>query len=100
MNLRQFLPPGPIAASYLFGCVGRSASAVVEPVGEIEPYLALAGQHGMKIHVIDTHVHADHLSPGRALAEAARAEYVLQGDAPVRTGFGEYGTARPSTSAT
>jgi hydroxyacylglutathione hydrolase len=63
MILRQFLHQDPIAASYLFGCVGRSAAAVVDPVGEIEPYLALANQHGMRIrYVIDTHLHADHLT--------------------------------------
>ena len=32
-------------------------------------------------YVVDTHVHADHLSSGRALAEAADAEYVLHADA-------------------
>jgi hydroxyacylglutathione hydrolase len=82
MILRQFLHQDPIAASYLFGCVGKSAAAVVDPVGEIEPYLALADQHGMKIrYVIDTHVHADHISLGRALAEATGAKYVLHADA-------------------
>jgi hydroxyacylglutathione hydrolase len=64
MILRQFLHEDPIASSYLFGCVGKSVAAVVDPVGSIEPYLALAAQHGMEIrYVIDTHVHADHLSP-------------------------------------
>ena len=33
-------------------------------------------------YVIDTHLHADHLSAGRALAEAAGAEYVLFAGAP------------------
>ena len=38
----------------------------------------------MRIHfVIDTHVHADHLSAGRQLAEAAGAEYVLSAKAEV-----------------
>jgi glyoxylase-like metal-dependent hydrolase (beta-lactamase superfamily II) len=38
----------------------------------------------MRIHyVIDTHVHADHLSAGRALAAAAGAEYVLSTEAGV-----------------
>lgn len=84
MILRQFLHQDPIAASYLFGCVGKSAAAVVDPVGALGPYLALADEHGVKIrYVIDTHVHADHLSPGRELAEAAGAEYVLHAEAAV-----------------
>lgn len=88
MILRQFLHEDPIAASYLFGCVGKSAAAVVDPVGEIERYLAVGDQHGMSIrYVIDTHVHADHISPGRALADAAGAEYVLHADAPVEYAF-------------
>jgi hydroxyacylglutathione hydrolase len=88
MILRQFLHEDPIASSYLFGCAGKSVAAVVDPVGEIEPYLILAERHGMKIrYVIDTHVHADHLSPGRTLAEAAGAEYVLHASAPVAYHF-------------
>ncbi|HWE77554.1 MAG TPA: MBL fold metallo-hydrolase [Pseudolabrys sp.] len=78
MILRQFLHADPIGISYLFGCGGKAAGAVVDPVGDVEPYLRAAREAGMRIHfVIDTHVHADHLSAGRALAEAAGAEYVL-----------------------
>ena len=88
MILRQFLHTDPVAASYLFGCVGKSAAAVVDPVGEIAPYLELADSHGMKIrYVVDTHVHADHLSPARALAAATGAEYVLHESAPAEFPF-------------
>ncbi|CAN7672841.1 MBL fold metallo-hydrolase [Phyllobacterium sp. LjRoot231] len=84
MILRQFLHKDPVGISYLFGCGGRAAGAVVDPVGEIEPYLHAAEDAGMRIHfVIDTHVHADHLSAGRQLAEAAGAEYVLSAHADV-----------------
>ena len=78
MILRQFLHTEPVAASYLLGCGGKSAAAVVDPVGDLAPYLAAAETFGMRIlYVIDTHLHADHISAGRALAEAAGAEYVL-----------------------
>jgi hydroxyacylglutathione hydrolase len=66
MIIRQFLHQQPVGISYLFGCGGRAAGAVVDPVGEIEPYMRAAEGAGMRIHfVIDTHVHADHLSAGR-----------------------------------
>jgi glyoxylase-like metal-dependent hydrolase (beta-lactamase superfamily II) len=78
MILRQFLHFNPVGASYLFGCGGRASAAVVDPIGDIEPYLEAADATGMRILcVIDTHMHADHISPGRRLAEAAGAEYVL-----------------------
>ncbi|RXH21159.1 MBL fold metallo-hydrolase [Bradyrhizobium zhanjiangense] len=84
MILRQFLHSDPVGISYLFGCGGKAAGAVVDPVGDIQPYLQAADNTGMRIHfVIDTHVHADHLSVGRALAAAAEAEYVLSTEAGV-----------------
>lgn len=84
MILRQFLHREPIGISYLFGCGGKAICAVVDPVGDIEPYLCTAEEGGMRIaYVIDTHVHADHLSAGRVLAAAAEAEYVLGATADV-----------------
>lgn len=78
MILRQFLHSDPVAASYLFGCGGKSAASVVDPVGDIAPYLRVAEATGMRIlYVVDTHIHADHISVGRALAAASGAEYLL-----------------------
>lgn len=84
MILRPFLHTDPVAISYLFGCGGHAAGAVVDPVGDIEPYLRNAEATGLRLRfVIDTHVHADHRSAGRALAAAAGAEYVLHREAEV-----------------
>ena len=78
MILRQFLHVDPVAASYLFGCGGKASAAVVDPLGDVAPYLRAAEATGMRIrYVVDTHLHADHLSAGRTLAEEAGAEYVL-----------------------
>jgi hydroxyacylglutathione hydrolase len=83
MILRQYLHVQPVvAASYLFGCGGRQAGAVVDPVEPPAFYLEAAADAGLRIrYVIDTHVHADHHSTARALAEASGAEYVLHTDA-------------------
>lgn len=88
MILRQFLHTNPVAASYMFGCGGKAAGAVVDPLGDLRPYLQMAEETGMRIrYVIDTHLHADHLSAGRELAKIAGAEYVLFADAKVNFPF-------------
>lgn len=88
MILRQFLHTDPVAASYVFGCGGKALGAVVDPVGDVAPYLSTAEETGMRIrYVIDTHLHADHLSAGRMLAKMANAEYVLFAGASVTFQF-------------
>jgi glyoxylase-like metal-dependent hydrolase (beta-lactamase superfamily II) len=89
MILRQYLHQDPvIAASYLFGCGGRGIGAVVDPLDDVEMYMTQSSELGMAIrYVIDTHVHADHISGGRRLAEASGASYVLFEDAGAHFDF-------------
>jgi glyoxylase-like metal-dependent hydrolase (beta-lactamase superfamily II) len=78
MIFRQFVHRDPVAASYLVGCAGHGVCAIVDPVDDVQVYVRAAEDHGTKIrYVIDTHVHADHVSGGRRLAQRAGAEYVL-----------------------
>ena len=79
MLFRQYLDTEPvIAVSYLLGCPTQRVGAVVDPIGDIGRYLKEAEEGNVALrYVIDTHMHADHISSGRELAEAAGAEYVL-----------------------
>jgi hydroxyacylglutathione hydrolase len=61
---------------------------VCDPIDDAELYIRLAEENGMKIqYVIDTHVHADHISSGRKLAELTGAKYVLHSAAGATYGF-------------
>lgn len=65
--------------SYLFGCGSCNVGVAVDPVlGDEDWFIAEAAKQNVKItHVIDTHVHADHYSGGRALAEKCGGVYCL-----------------------
>lgn len=80
MIVRQLLHTDPaVGVSYFVACAGKQVAAVVDPMAGPETYQRLADETGTRIRfVIDTHVHADHVSTGRVLASAAGADYVLQ----------------------
>jgi glyoxylase-like metal-dependent hydrolase (beta-lactamase superfamily II) len=72
LHVIQIRRTGKGCLSYLIGS-GKEA-AVIDAALAPEIYLDLAQQHGWQItHVLDTHIHADHLSRGRRLTEISGA---------------------------
>ncbi len=65
--------------SYFFGCGTLGKSIAVDVVaGDEQWFIDEAAKAQVKItHVIDTHVHADHYTGGRKLAEMVGAPYCL-----------------------
>ncbi|HMP42476.1 MAG TPA: MBL fold metallo-hydrolase [Roseiflexaceae bacterium] len=62
--------------SYIIGAAG--VAAIIDPSLDPEIYCTLAAQAGWRIaYVLETHLHADHLSRARALADRSGATLVL-----------------------
>jgi hydroxyacylglutathione hydrolase len=75
MYLQQFFIDGLGCASYLVGCEAKGVAAVIDPDREVGKYLAAAAQKGLKItHIIETHLHADHVSGNIDLAARTGAD--------------------------
>lgn len=88
MFFRQLLTKDA-SLSYLFGCAGQGKAVAVDVVaGDEDWFVEEAGKADARImHVIDTHLHADHYSGGRALAARVGAPYCLHESAPLRYPF-------------
>ena len=76
--------------SYLIGSGGQAA--VIDASLDPEVYADLAGSLGWKVtRVLDTHVHADHLSRSRRLAELVGATLHMPEKSPVSYPFSALG---------
>ncbi len=91
----QVQRPAKGCLSYVIGVPGEEC-VVIDPARFLETYLELAAAHDMPVrHVVDTHLHADHVSGGPALARTTGAQYhlppedagrVVTGSRPLRDG--------------
>ncbi len=83
--VRQLQRRGKGCLGYVVGSRATGEAAVVDPTRRIDAFEIAAEEAGLTIeHVFDTHVHADHVSGGRRLADRTDAPYYL----------GEYATDR------
>jgi hydroxyacylglutathione hydrolase len=81
---KQFLHDDLGCSSYFVASRHSRDAVVVDPAFDIQPYLDLAEERGYQIRlIIDTHLHADHLSGNRKLAAATGAELCLHESADV-----------------
>jgi hydroxyacylglutathione hydrolase len=88
MYFKQFLHDDSGCASYFLASRQSREAAVIDPQLDIQPYLDLANEREYRIvDVIDTHLHADHVSGNRALASAANARLWLHEAADVQFAY-------------
>lgn len=79
--LIQFQRRAKGCLSYLVG--SRDEAVVVDPTRHLDQYIVGAAEAGVEItRVLDTHIHADHISGGRRLADRLGVPYHL--GAPAR----------------
>ncbi len=85
MYFKQIVAPGLGCFSYVIGCPAAKAMAVIDPKRDVQDYLEISRQEGMKItHIIETHVHADHVSGNQELRAYTGADIYLHETAPVQ----------------
>lgn len=78
MYIQQFFIDGLGCASYLVGCEAAGVAAVVDPDRDTQKYLDAALERGLTItHIIETHLHADHVSGNTDLAQRTGAAIYL-----------------------
>lgn len=88
MYFKQYLHDDHGCASYFIASRSSREAAVVDPQVDIDLYLDVAADRGYRItSVIDTHLHADHVSGNRALARATGAAVYLHSSADVAFEF-------------
>ncbi len=76
LSLLQISRPARGCLSYLLASGGEAM--VVDAARHIDVYTRVAAERGWRVtHVFDTHLQADHLSGGRALANALGVDYWL-----------------------
>ncbi len=63
---------------YVVGCGETGEAVIVDPTADTDEFTVAAEEAGLSIvGVIDTHVHADHVSGGRQLADELEVPYYL-----------------------
>jgi len=87
--LKQIIRSGKGCLSYLIGSNSKKECFIVDPSQFIDEYTKLVKELGFTIKgVIETHLHADHLSGAKLLADETKTKYYFSGkDLKAKTDF-------------
>ena len=81
MLLRMLYDDRLAQAAYLIGCQKSGEAIVIDPERDVDRYIALAAENGLRIvAAAETHIHADFLSGSRELAEQTGCRVHLPGE--------------------
>ena len=79
--IKQIIRVGKGCLSYLIGSNSTKECFIVDPSQFVEEYAELVKGIGFKIKgIIETHVHADHLSGAKLLTEMTKTKYYVSSD--------------------
>lgn len=94
MILKRFYDDNLAQASYLIACEKTKKAVVVDPTIDTGIYTDAAAEQKLTItHVLETHVHADFLSGGAALAAETGAELCLSAEGDPKWGY-DFGSTK------
>lgn len=75
-EIYQFVRLGKGCLSYMV--ISQAMALVVDPIANIQPYLDFAEDNGFTIaHVVDTHLHGDHISGASMIADEMEVTYYI-----------------------
>lgn len=81
MLFRQIFDPKLAQYAYLIGCQQTKEAIVIDPERDVDQYLRLAEEEGLRIvAAAETHIHADFLSGAREMAERVGAKLYLSAE--------------------
>ena len=82
---------------YVVGSKRAGEAALVDVTRATDEFLDAARAHGLKVtHILDTHIHADHISKGRELADRLGVPYHLGAPAATRDPDFEFDPIEPN----
>lgn len=91
IDIMQLHRPAKGCLGYVVGWGPSEEAAVIDPTRHVDQFIDVTADTDHEItHVIDTHIHADHISSGRALATEVGADYYLSERATERDVRFEY----------